>query len=430
MSNHKPIKRPRLLIEIPGPLIADTGSHMNGAWMGVYEDLGLTPIINASGSVTRLGGAPMPRKVLDAMTEAAAGSVPLEFLQAKACVNIAAVTGVEAGIVTAGAASALTLGAAAIMTRWDRGRMELLPRSESFPNEFVIAREQRSGYDHAVRAAGARLVEVGFNEIVSGAGVRRTEAWEYEAAFGPNTVGVLYVFTNNSEPPLSEVVAIAHKHGLPVLVDAAAELPPRSNLIDIPATGADLVAFSGGKSIRGPQSTGILAGRRDLVGPAFAQLVDMDDHPSLWDPPKELVDIDQLKGGPPRHGIGRAHKVSKEEIVGLLTALELFAAGAYDEEVAGYRQRLERIAEALSAAPVTCTIHDRGDGESFPLLDIVVDEDAVGKSAFNICAALRAGSPPIYAGHGKLAQGTLTVNPLNLDDVSADTLARRVRETL
>lgn len=146
--------------------------------------------------------------------------------------------------------------------------MESLPHSGGFPNEFVIAREQRSGYDHAVRAAGARLVEVGFNEIVSGAGVRRTEPWEYEAAFGPNTVGVLYVFTNDSEPPLSEVVTTAHKHGLSVLVGAAAELPPRSNLIDIPATGADLVAFSGGKSIRGPRSTGILTGRRELVGPA------------------------------------------------------------------------------------------------------------------------------------------------------------------
>jgi len=398
--------------------------------MGVYEDLGLTPIINASGSVTRLGGAPMPREVLDAMTEAAASSVPLELLQAKASVDIAATTGVEAGIVTAGAASALTLGAAAIMTGWDRGRMESLPHAEGFPNEFVIAREQRSGYDHAVRAAGARLIEVGFNEIVSGAGVRRTEPWEYEAAFGPNTVGVLYVFTNDSEPPLPEVVATAHKHGLAVLVDAAAELPPRSNLIDIPATGADLVAFSGGKSIRGPQSTGILAGRRELIGPAFAQLVDMDDHPSLWDPPKELVAIEHFKGGPPRHGIGRAHKVSKEEIVGLLTALKLFAAGAYDEEVAGYRPLLERIAAALSGAPVTCTIHDRGDGESFPLLDIVVDEGTVGKSAFEVCASLRAGSPPIYAGHGKLAQGTLVVNPLHLDDSSADTLAKRIQEEL
>jgi L-seryl-tRNA(Ser) seleniumtransferase len=162
MVNLKPIIRPRLLIEIPASLITDAGGHMNGAGMGVYEDLDLTPIINASGSVTRLGGAPMPREALDAMTEAAVGSVPLELLQAKASVNIAATTGVEAGIVTAGAASALTLGAAAIMTGWDRGRMESLPHSESFPNEFVIAREQRSGYDHAVRAAGARLVEVGW----------------------------------------------------------------------------------------------------------------------------------------------------------------------------------------------------------------------------------------------------------------------------
>ena len=398
--------------------------------MGVYEDMGLRPIINASGSVTRLGGAPMPREVLDAMMEAASGSVPIEVLQAKACIDIATTTGVDAGIVTAGAASALTLGAAAIMTGWDRGRMELLPHSEGFPNEFVVAREQRSGYDHAVRAAGARLVEVGFNEIVPGAGVRRTEPWEYEAAFGPNTAGVLYVFTNDSEPPLTEVVARAHKHNLPVLVDAAAELSPRSNLIDIPATGADLVAFSGGKSIRGPQSTGILVGRRDLVGPAFAQLVDMDDHPALWNPPKELVDIEKFEGGPPRHGVGRAHKVSKEEIVGLLTALKLFAAGAYDEEVAGYRPRLERIAAALAGSPVICTTHDRDDGESFPLLDIAVDGDATGKTAFEICRALREGSPPVYPGHGKLAQGTLVINPLHLDDASADALARRIREEL
>jgi L-seryl-tRNA(Ser) seleniumtransferase len=403
---------------------------MNGASMGVYEDLGLTPIINASGSVTRLGGAPMSREVLDAMTDAASGSVPIEVLQAKASTEIASFTGTEAGLVSAGAASALTLGAAAIMTGWDRGRMESLPHADGFPNEFVVAREQRSGYDHAVRAAGARLVEVGFNEIVPGAGVRRTEPWEYEAAFGPDTVGVLYVFTPDSEPPLVEVVARAHKHNIPVLVDAAGELPPRSNLVAIPAMGADLVAFSGGKSIRGPQSTGILAGRRDLVGPAFAQLVDMDDHPSLWNPPKELVDIAKFEGGPPRQGVGRAHKVSKEEIVGLLTALKLFAAGAYDEEVAGYRRRLERIAAALSGAPVTCMIHDRDDGESFPLLDITVDEDAAGRSAFDICAALRAGSPPVYPGHGKLAQGTLVVNPLHLDDASADALARRVREEL
>ena len=396
--------------------------------MGVYEDLGIKPIINGSGSVTRLGGAPMPREVLAAMTEAASDSVPIEVLQAKACSIIASLTGTEAALVSAGAASALTLGAASIMTGWDRGRMESLPHSDDFPNEFIIAREQRSGYDHAVRAAGARLVEVGFNEIVSGAGVRRTEAWEYEVAFGPKTAGVVYVFSPDSKPSLAEVVARAHRHNLPVLVDAAAELPPRSNLIDIPATGADLVAFSGGKSIRGPQSTGILTGRRDLVGPAFAQLVDMDDHPSLWDPPKELIDIDRFEGGPPRHGIGRAHKVSKEEIVGLLTALELFNAGAYDEEVCGYESRLNRISRTLIGAPVTCTVQQADDGESFPLLDIHIHEGSSRKNAFAICDSLRKGSPPIYVGHAKLDKRIITINPLHLDDANADVLARRIRE--
>jgi L-seryl-tRNA(Ser) seleniumtransferase len=202
--------------------------------MTVYEKLGVTPIINAGGSVTRLGGAPMPPEVLRAFCDAAGDAVSLEQLQAAASKRIAAHTGTEAGLVTAGSAAALTLGAAAIMTGYDAGRMERLPHAGGFPHEFVIAREQRSGYDHAVRAAGAKLVEVGFNEVVANAGVRRTEAWEYEAAFGPNTAGVVYSFANDSRPPLSEVVAVAHRHGLPVLVDAAGELPPRRHLKDIP----------------------------------------------------------------------------------------------------------------------------------------------------------------------------------------------------
>src|SRR5205085_438404 len=159
---------------------------------------------------------------------------------------------------------------------------------------FVVAREQRNGYDHAVRAAGARLVEVGFNEVVAGAGVRRVEAWEYAAAFGPMTAGVLYVYDARARPPLAEVVARAHARGLPVLVDAAGELPPRSNLRAILATGADLVAFSGGKAIRGPQATGLLCGRRDLVGAAALQMLDLDDHPDLWEPPEELIDRRRL----------------------------------------------------------------------------------------------------------------------------------------
>src|SRR5947209_889710 len=208
-----------------------------GTRMGVYEDLGLRPIINASGSVTRLGGAPMPAAVVDAFAAAAVEAVPLDELQAAASRVIADVTGAEAGLVTSGAAAALTLGAAAILTGHDLGRMERLPDCSGFPHEFLVAREQRNGYDHAVRAAGARLVEVGFHEIVSGAGVRRAEAWEFAAAAGPNTAGVLYVYDAHGRPPLRDVVAVAHARGLPVLVDAAGELPPRSNLRRLLETG-------------------------------------------------------------------------------------------------------------------------------------------------------------------------------------------------
>jgi L-seryl-tRNA(Ser) seleniumtransferase len=397
--------------------------------MGIYEEFGVTPIINASGAVTRLGGAPMPVEVLNAFKEAASACVPLEQLQAAASKAIAEATGAEAGLVTAGAASALTLGAAAILTGPDLGKMEQLPHCEGFPNEFIIAREQRNGYDHAVRAAGARLVEVGFNEIVANAGVRRTEAWEYQAAFGENTAGVLYVYSPTSRPPLEEVVDIAHQHRLPVLVDAAGELPPRSNLQSIVATGADMVAFSGGKAIRGPQSTGILCGRWDLISVAAVQLLDMDEHFELWHPPPEFIDK-AILGGIPRHGIGRGFKVSKEEIIALLVALRLFTSGAYDDHSARARTLLEGIVDALKSSPAQCKILDKDDGESVPLLEVAVDEASVGRTAMEICGNLRRGNPPIYVSHGALAAGILRINPLHLDENTAGILAERIRQEL
>ncbi len=388
----------------------------------------LDPVINASGSVTRLGGAPMPQAVVAAMAEMAAYTVPLDLLQGVACRQIAEATRTEAGLVTAGAAAGLTLGGAAILTGWDRARMESLPNTDGFADEFVVAREHRSGYDHAVRAAGAKLVEVGFNDIVSGAGVRRTEVWEYQAAFSAATAGVLYVLSPESVPPLAEVVLLAHAHGLPVLVDAAAELPPRSNLTDITATGADLVVFSGGKSIRGPQASGILAGRRDLIGSAFVQMMDLDEHPQLWTPPPELVDQTALLGGPPRHGLGRGLKVAKETIIGLLMALELFESGQYDVEVERQRIILDKIIEDLQGLPLSCRVEESLDGESSPLLEIVLDESVLGRTAFQVCRALRDGKPAIYPGHARLARGSLMIHPLHLDEDTAKTLARRIAE--
>jgi L-seryl-tRNA(Ser) seleniumtransferase len=397
--------------------------------MSIYEKLGVTPIINASGSVTRLGGAPMPEAVLQAFRGAAGESVSLEQLQAAASRRIAHVTGTEAGFVTAGSAAALTLGTAAILTGYDLAKMERLPHCDGFPHEFVIGREQRSGYDHAVRAAGARLVEVGFNEIVANAGVRRTEAWEYEAAFGPNTAGIVYVFSPTSQPPLDELVERAHRFRVPVLVDAAGELPPRANLRSIAASGADLVAYSGGKALRGPQSTGMLCGRRDLVGAAAVQMLDMDDHFQLWDPPADFIDKTQL-GGIPRHGIGRNMKVSKEEIVALLTALDLFASGVYDAGLTAFRSYLDTIVAGLRDLPARCEILDKGDGESLPILEVVLDESRLGRTAFDVCRRLRQGTPPVYVGHGKLAQGILVINPLCLNTERTELLLERLRQEL
>jgi len=397
--------------------------------MNIFEEWGLQPIINASGAVTRLGGAPMPGSVLDAFCAAAAESVPLDELQGVASRVIAETTGAEAGLVTAGAAAGLMLGAAAILTRYDLARMEQLPRCDDFPHEFVMAREQRNGYDHAVRAAGARLVEVGFHEIVAGAGVRRAEVWEYEAAFGPKTAAVFYVQDACARPALAALVARAHDRGLPVLVDAAGEVPPRSNLRDIIATGADLVVFSGGKGIRGPQATGILCGRRDLIGAAALQMLDMDDHYELWEPPEHLIDK-RAVAGIPRHGIGRALKVSKEQIVALLTALRLFTSGAYDQELPEKRRLLEQVASALQGLSVRCRLITPADGQSLPLLEIALDEAALGRSAVDVCRALRRGRPSVQVGHGLLADGTLLLNPLHLNAERTSVLSRRLREEL
>ncbi|HWL08079.1 MAG TPA: aminotransferase class V-fold PLP-dependent enzyme [Planctomicrobium sp.] len=397
--------------------------------MSIFEKWGVHPIINVSGPVTRLGGAPMPESVLEAFCQAARESAPLDQLQGAASLAIAEATRAEAGLVTCGASGALMLGAAAILAGDDIGRMERLPLSESFPNEFVVAREQRNPYDHAVRAAGVRFVEVGFHEPVAGSGVRRAESWEYEVEFGPRTAGVFYVLGHNSQPSLNEVVAVAHSQGLPVLVDAAGEVPPHSNLRSILTTGADLVAFSGGKGIRGPQSTGILCGRRDLIASAALQMLDMDDHQELWEPPEHLIDPSRFKRIP-RQGIGRALKVSKEQIVALLTALELFLSGAYDQELVAMCHHLERVAASLNGLPAQCRLLAPKEGGVLPSLEITLDEVQLGRSALEICRSLRRGIPSIQVGHGLLHEGKLTVNPMHLNEAHTEILIRRFREEL
>ena len=386
--------------------------------MGIYEKLGLTPIVNATGAVTRLGGSRLRQSAIDAYQQASNQSVPLEQLQAAASRQIAEFTGSEAGLVTSGAAAALTLGAAAILAKLDSGRMEQLPHTENMPNSLLVAREHRSGYDHAVRASGARLVEVGFNEQVAGAGVRRVETWEYEIAISPQTAGILYVYHPQSHPPLPQIIEMAIRHNLPILVDAAGELPPRSNLRDLGASGVDLVAFSGGKAIGGPQPTGILCGRKDLVASAALQMLDMDDHPDLWSPPESFIDRSRMFGMP-RHGIGRGMKVSKEAICALLAALQEFVSEAPSSKNVLFYQWLEQIQDSLSDVHVKSEIVQSTVPEVPPRLELTLKSQG-SQDAFRICQQLRLGTPPVYVGHNKLEEGTLVINPtvLNEDQIA------------
>lgn len=370
----------------------------------------------------------MPAEVLEAYTLAARECVALDQVQSLASRVLGEVTGAEAGLVTTGACAALTLGTAAILARYDLRRMEKLPFTEDFAHDFLVAREQRNGYDHAVRAAGARLVEVGFHELVAGSGVRRVETWEYESAMGPTVAGILYVYDPDSQPPLQEVVAMAHAHQIPVLVDAAGELPPRENLRRLTATGADLIAFSGGKAIRGPQGTGILCGKKELIGSALLQMLDMDDHFCLWDPP-EPIDRSRLRGLP-RQGIGRGFKVSKEQILSLLTALKLFVCEGYREERISKEKLLQQVTARLRTSPCRCHLEVPADGESMPTLQVQLDEVRLGRSAWEVCASLRRGTPAIHVGQALLAKGTLVIHPLHLDEESTRLLADRLLEEM
>ncbi len=362
----------------------------------IYARLGVKRRINAAGTLTRLGGSLMDEAVLDAMRQAARGSVDIGELQSAASRAIAKATGTEAGLVTSGAAAGLTLAAAACIAGLDVARMARLPDTRGLPNEILMARTHRNAYDHALRAAGAVIVDIGHNDRGTGAGIRGLEAWEIEAAITPATVAFAFAATPDSIGDLPAIVDICRKHGLKVIVDAAAQLPPASNLRAFVAAGADLVVFSGGKAIGGPQASGILAGRRDLVASALLQQLDMDVAPTRWTAP-DIVDRAKVPV-PPHHGIGRAFKVGKEEIIGLIVALERFATRDEAAATAALRARLEAIAAALPGRKARIV------PGRVATLEI---ETSDGPAALT---RLLAGDPPVHVGERNAAQGVLTVD--------------------
>jgi len=382
--------------------------------LSIYEQLGVQTMLNAKGPSTRVSGGLMAPEVTAAMAEAATHCVDMAELQAAASRVIAGATGAEAGIVTSGAAAGLLLGTAACVAGLDPGRMSRLPDTAGMKQEVIMVRSQRNFYDHAVRAAGVRIVEVGLPDRVAGAGVRDAEPWEIADAIGPGTAAIVYVAHTGARPALEEVVRVAHERGVPVLVDAAGQLPPASNLKTFLGAGADLVAFSGGKAIGGPQGSGILCGRRDLIMSAILQNLDLDIEWQQWTPPPSLIDKARLTGLPP-HGIGRSCKVGKETVVGLMVGLRRFAAESDKTRHAVWQARIEKLAAELSG-PVSIR------PGVVPKLALTLKTG----SAMQLCIALQNGEPSIHVDPSEAANGTLIFDPACLKDSDVPALARRV----
>jgi seryl-tRNA(Sec) selenium transferase len=348
-------------------------------------------LISAAGFTTNLGGGALPETVRRALDEAAASTYRPDDLQAWAGEVIAAATGAEAGWVTTGAAAGITLAAAACIAGTRRAAIDRLPQTDG-PAEIVVPRGHRNAYDRALRSAGARIVEVGF-PFREGVGL--TYAWQLEEAFSPRTVAVAFLAAaETADLPFALVCETAAAHGVPVLVDAAAELPPASNLRRFVDDGAAAVAFSGGKAIRGPQGSGILAGRRDLIESVRLQTLDMDVDVPGWTAAEGAE--------PPHHGLGRSMKVGKEQIVGASVALQEFVRRDHDAEADEQARWLGAVATGLRGEPVV-----RRDLHFYPRLVLSLGVDGARAAA----AALAGASPPIVVPHGPLRRGELVIAP-------------------
>jgi D-glucosaminate-6-phosphate ammonia-lyase len=392
--------------------------------MSVYEELGVRTVINAAATLTRLGGSRMAPEVLAAMNEAAASFVHIDELQQQAGRVIAEITGAEAGYVVTGAAAGLTLGTAACVAGLDVAKMDRLPDTTGMKDEVVVQKGHRNFYDHAIRAAGVRFVEVG---VLGYPGAGGTYAWQLEEAITERTAAVacptIYAPGTLSLP---EVAEIAHAKGVPVIVDAAADLPPRANLRRFIAEGADLVTFSGGKVIGGPQSSGILAGRKDLIASVALQQQDMDVRPETW-LRRWMIEAGQIQGIPTQ-GFGRSMKVGREEIVGLITALKRFVGRTDEEDIAGWNAALDAAQAALGELRGIKLERKTAPPNNYPSIWLHLDEEALCLTAYDMANHLLSGEPSIAVAESRAELGWLGILPQGLTVDEATKVGSRIRE--
>jgi L-seryl-tRNA(Ser) seleniumtransferase len=326
-----------------------------------YQKLGVTPLINAAGTYTFLSASTMPDEVQAAIALASLRPVNLMELHEAAGKYLAERLKCEAALVTSGAAAGLTLGTAACVTMGNKDAILKIPRElGGLKDEVLVQKAHRYDYDHAIRNCGVRFVEVETME-------------EYEKAFSDKTVMTQF-FNAGQGGKISreDWIRVAHQHGVPCFNDAAADVPPISNLWSYTQMGFDLVTFSGGKGLRGPQCTGLLLGREDLIEAA------------------------KLNNSPQSNTVGRGMKVAKEEIVGLVAAVDWFLAQDDAAMQAEFTKRADRIASTVKALPTVETRTFVPEvANHVPHLLITYDQSRIKISAQEVVQKLRAGKPRI-----------------------------------
>jgi L-seryl-tRNA(Ser) seleniumtransferase len=340
-------------------------------------------------------------EVMEAMVEANNYFVDMEALTEAAGKRVAEVMGAEAALVTAGGFSAMILGAAGCLTGTDPEKMEALPHPTWPKRECLIQSSHRFDYDRAYRAAGMTIVEAKDREELTAKISDKTAmiavlvAAEKQLIFGPPTP------KKSTEPPAPETltpeefIEIGKNAGVPVLVDTASDIPPASHLTRFIDAGADLVVLSGGKALRGPQSTGILAGRKDLIEAARMNAV-------------------------PHGHIGRGMKVGKEEVIGLIVALNWFVEQDYDQVIAGWNEKAKWLADELQGVPgVQAEYAENTMG--YADVDLSWDESVIPLTLDEVKAKLMEGDPP-------LAYDGTTVRVRCLSDGEEILVAKRLRE--
>ena len=369
----------------------------------VYARLGVKPVINAQSWVTSLGGSLMRPEVLDAMNEAATCFVDMVELNRAAGEVVARICGAEAGMVTAGASAAGTIAVAACMTGVDRAKAEQLPDSAGMKDEVVVFWGERNRYDMSFELPGARIVEWG----IPGPGA----VYQLDAAITDRTCAVAAVFQPLLKRGLSvsEMCEVAHARGVPVIVDAAAEVPPLSNLTRFINEGADLAFFSGGKGIGGPQNAGLLAGRADLMEAAYINALNLDA---------------------PRAGVGRGMKASKESIVGMVVALELLIETGEEALHEGWMTKARYLRDRLAHIPGLRVVIEESSADRHGPQPVVYFEPWWrGPTPAEIRQRLLAGDPPVHVGTGYYAD-EINLVMVCLQDGEEVVLAERLLEIL